>query len=81
MAGSGCDGPLCGAAVLCREAKSLMPWLWRIALLIENVDVEGSILAGLDVYVSYHPHLKAITGTRGSVLSRRLIHVGAGLEG
>jgi len=50
-------------------------------LLIENVDVEGSILAGLDVYAPSHPHLKAIIGTRGSVLSKRLIHVGAGLEG
>ena len=55
-----------------------------MALLIENVDVEGSILAGLDVYASFHPQLKqlkAITGTRGSVLSKRLIHAGAGLEG
>ena len=42
-------------------------------MLIENVDVEGSILAGLDVYVSSHPHFKAITGTRGSVLSKRFI--------
>ena len=40
-------------------------------MLIENVDVEGSILAGLDVYASSHPHLKAITGTRTSVLSKR----------
>ena len=49
MAGSGCDGPVCGAAVFCREAESLLPRLWRIALFIENVDVEGSILAGLDM--------------------------------
>ena len=49
-------------------------------MVIENVDVEESILEGLDVYASSHPHLKAITGTRGSVLSK-LIHVGAGLEG
>ena len=42
-------------------------------MLIENVDVQGSILAGLDVYASSHPHLKAITGTRGSVLSKRFM--------
>ena len=76
-ADSGFDAPVGVAAVLCREPEPLMmPWLWRAALLIENVDVEGSILAGLDVYASPHPHLKAITGTRGSVLSKRLIHVG-----
>ena len=33
------------------------------------------LLAGLDVYASSHPHLKAITGTRGSVLSLSLIHI------
>ena len=41
----------------------------------------GEHPAGLDVYAPSHPHLKAIIGTRGSVLSKRLIHVRAGLEG
>ena len=45
----------------------------KAALLIENVNVEGNILAGLDVYASSHPHLKAITGTMGSVLSKRFM--------
>ena len=49
-------------------------------MLIENVDVEGSILAGLDVYSSSHPHLKAITGTRESVLSKRFM-LGLGWRG
>ena len=49
-------------------------------MLIENVDVEGSILAGLDVYASSHSHLKAITGTRGSVLSKRFM-LGLGWRG
>ena len=55
----------------------------RAAFLLEIVDVEESILTGLGVYAYSHPHLKAITITRtkGSVLSKRLIHVGAGLEG
>ena len=78
---SGFDAPVGIAAVLCRELETLVPWLSRAALLIENVEVEESILAGLDVYASSHPHLKAITGTRGSVLSKRLIHVGDGWRG
>ena len=57
-----------------------MPSLRRTALFIENVDVEGSILAGLDVYASSHLHLKAITGTRGSVLSKRFM-LGLGWRG
>ena len=39
-------------------------------MLIENVDLEGSIQARLDVYASSHLHLKAITGTMGSVMSK-----------
>ena len=58
-------------------------------MLIENVGVEGSILAGLDVYAPSHLHLKAITRTRGSVLSKRFMlglcwrgeAVAGGLEG
>ena len=42
-------------------------------MLIENEDVEGSILAGLDVYASSHQHLKAFAGRRGSVLSKRFM--------
>ena len=42
-------------------------------LVIGNVDVEGSILAGLDVYASSHPQLKAIAGTRGSVVSKQFV--------
>ena len=49
-------------------------------MLIENVDIEGTILAGLDVYASSHPHLKTITGTRGSVLSERFV-LGLGWRG
>ena len=49
--------------------------------LIENVYVEGIILAGLDVYASSHPpHLKATSGTRGSVLSKRFM-LGLGWRG
>ena len=49
-------------------------------MLIEILDVEGSILAGHDVYVSSHSHLKAFTGTRGSVLSKRFT-LGLGWRG
>ena len=42
-------------------------------MLIENVDVEGGIVTRFNVYGSSHPHLKAITGTRGSVLSKRFM--------
>ena len=49
-------------------------------MLIENADVEGSILAGLDAYASSHPHLKAIIGTGGSVFSKRFM-LGLGWRG
>ena len=92
-AGSRCDGPGVETIESCCSPEPLIAIVvetsFRLAKSVgvsamvgkhrfsSGEDVEKSIPGGLGVLIS-HPHLKAITGTRGSVLNKRFM---LGLEG